>query len=590
MDIHAVLSQTKLFSCIPPEVMTELAARAHIVEIKSGGTLFESGGPSDGIYVVVTGRLRVILPNGVVAGEIVRHEPIGEIGLLSGEPRSATIYAMRDSILIKFDREELLGFAMQHPAALVEMTRVIVTRLRQTQRAKMLEDTRNVHNFAVIAASDNIDSKAFAQALADALAMHSGTVLVNESFVDAELGQGTAQKHFTDGEINARVMTLLSAIEDEHRYLVYDAGREAGAWARRCMRQADRVIVIANSTSLPLTTPMLESLRTSGIRAPIDLVLLRPEGVSAGDVHAWRERVGAIAHYFVRPQNQGDWASLARQLAGRGVGLVLGGGGSRGFAHIGLLRALQELRIPVDVVGGASMGAFLSALVASGYDYNEITHITRETFVRHNYLNDYMFPTIALIRGRKFAQRLKQIFEERQIEQLRMPFFCVSTNLTRGAPMVHDQGPLYMWLAASMSVPGVAPPVVYKEELLVDGAVINSLPTDIMQNMRRGPIIASDVSTEGYLRAPGVEGPDPEGLLRWTSPGERPTLFSILFRTASITSESGVIARAARADLYLRMPVNGIALFDWKKIDEVIERGYRHALEKLTPVRDALLM
>lgn len=589
MDVHAVLSQTRLFSRIPADAMNELAARAEIVELKSGGTLFEAGGPSDGIYVVATGRLRVVLPNGVVAGEVVRYEPIGEMGLLSGEPRSATIYAVRDSILLKFNREELLKLSIAHPEALMEMTRVIVTRLRQNQRVKALEDTRNVHNYAIIPASDSVDVQVFAKSFADALAFHDSTLVVDEAFVDTRLGQGSAEKHFTDGEVNARVTTLLNTIEDEHHYLVFAAGQEAGAWARRCMRQADRVIVVAHSGSAPLTNAMLESLRTSGIRAPIDLVLLRPEGTSAGEVFAWRERVGAAAHYFLRTQNSDDWASLARQLTGRGVGLVLGGGGSRGFAHIGLVRALRELRIPVDLVGGSSMGAFLSALLASGYDYQQMTQIARETFVKHNYLNDYMFPTIALIRGRKFVQRLHQVFEEQQIEQLRTPYFCVSTNLTRGAAMVHDRGLLYLWLAASMSVPGVAPPVVYKGELLADGAVINSLPTDVMQNLRRGPIIASDVSTEGYLSAPGIEGPDPEALTHWSGSGEKPTLFSILFRTASITSESGVIARAARADLYLRMPVTGVGLFEWKKIDELIERGYRHALEKLGPVRDALL-
>jgi predicted acylesterase/phospholipase RssA/CRP-like cAMP-binding protein len=589
MDVHAVLSQTRLFSRIPEEAMNELAARAEIVEIKSGGTLFEVGGPSDGIYVVATGRLRVVLPNGIVAGEVVRYEPIGEIGLLSGEPRSATIYAVRDSILLKFDREELLKLAIAHPEALVEMTRVIVTRLRQNQRAKALEDTRNVHNYAIIPAGEGVDSLAFAKSFADALSIHDATLVVDEAFVDTQLGPGSAQKHFTDVEDNSRVTTLLNTIEDEHRYLVFASGPQAGAWARRCMRQADHVIVVAHTGAVPAANAMLDSLRTSGIRAPIDLVLLRPQGVSADDVFAWRECVGAAGHYFLRPQNADDWASLARQLTGRGVGLVLGGGGSRGFAHIGLVRALRELRIPVDLVGGSSMGAFLSALLASGYDHLEMTQIARDTFVKHNYLNDYMFPTIALIRGRKFVQRLHQVFEERQIEQLRTPYFCVSTNLTRGATMVHDRGPLYLWLAASMSVPGVAPPIVYKGELLADGAVINSLPTDVMQNLRRGPIIASDVSTEGYLSAPGIEGPDTEALTRWTGSGERPTLFSILFRTASITSESGVIARAARADLYLRMPVTGIGLFEWKKIDELIERGYRHALEKLAPVRDALL-
>lgn len=589
MDILAVLSQTRLFSHIPADVMAHMAARAKIVEIKSGGTLFEAGGPSDGIYVVVTGRLRVVLPNGVVAGEVVRHEPIGEIGLLFGEPRSASIYAVRDSILLKFDREELLKIAMEHPEAMIEMTRVIVTRLRQNQRAKALEDTRNIHSYAIIPANESVDAQAFAKSFADALSLHDSTIVVNEAFVDERLGQGYAQKHFTDSEDNAVVMTLLNAVEDEHHYLVYPAGREAGAWARRCMRQADRVIVVAHSNSLPLASPMLDSLRTSGIRASVDLVLLRPEGAAAGDVFAWRELVGAASHYFLRQQNPDDWGSLARQLTGRGVGLVLGGGGARGFAHIGLIKALHELRIPVDLVGGASMGALLSAMVASGYDPVQMTQIARETFVKQNYLNDFMFPTIALIRGRKFSHRLHQIFEEKQIEQLRTTFFCVSTNLTRGCTMVHDRGPLYLWLGASMAVPGVAPPLVYRGELLADGAVINSLPTDIMQNMQRGPIIASDVSTEGYLSAPGIDGPDPEALLNWSGKSERPTLFSILFRTASITSESGIVARAARADLYLRMPVTGVGMFDWKKIDELIERGYHHALEKLGPVRDALL-
>ena len=281
--------------------------------------------------------------------------------------------------------------------------------------------------------------------------------------------------------------------------------------------------------------------------------------------------------------------SLVRQLTGRAIGLVLGGGGARGFAHLGLMRALEELRIPVDVTGGSSMGAFISALLACGYSSHEMLHLLRETFVTHNYLNDYMFPRIALIRGRKFLRRLRDIFGEQKIEHLRKPWFCVSTNLTRGTAVVHDQGPLEIWLAASMTVPGIAPPLVYKGELLADGAVVNSLPTDVMQGLERGPIIASDVSTEGDIRATGMEGPDPEGLLNWTGPGEPPNLRDILFRTATLTSESGVRRRAASADLYLRMPVGGIGMFEWKRVEEIVERGYQFAKEKLTAAQDLLL-
>src|SRR3546814_17102732 len=85
----------------------------------------------------------------------------------------------------------------------------------------------------------------------------------------------------------------------------------------------------------------------------------------------------------------------------RGVGLVLGGGGARGFAHIGLLQALHDLRIPIDVVGGSSMGAFFGALMSFGHSLPEIRRLARETFVDHNYLNDYVLPKVSLIRGRK---------------------------------------------------------------------------------------------------------------------------------------------------------------------------------------------
>ncbi|MFX5839433.1 patatin-like phospholipase family protein, partial [Acinetobacter baumannii] len=125
---------------------------------------------------------------------------------------------------------------------------------------------------------------------------------------------------------------------------------------------------------------------------------------------------------------------------------VLGGGGARGFAHIGLIRALEQLQIPVDVVGGTSMGAFISALLACGFDSVEMEHIAHETFVARNYLNDYTMPKVSLIRGERFHARLQAIFGARRIEELRRTYYCISTNLTTGLPMVHDRGNLASWV------------------------------------------------------------------------------------------------------------------------------------------------
>jgi NTE family protein len=236
------------------------------------------------------------------------------------------------------------------------------------------------------------------------------------------------------------------------------------------------------------------------------------------------------------------------------------------------------------------MGAFVASLSACGYKAKDMLRIARESFVERNVLNDYLFPSVSLIRGRKFLRRLHDIYEDRRIEELRTPFYCVSTNLTRGTAVIHDRGPLGIWIGTSMCIPGVAPPVAFQGDLLVDGAVVNSLPTDIMQALQRGPIMASDVSTEGAVGAPGIEGPDPEGVLSWNIGGrKRPSLFSILFRTATLTSESGVSQRASRADLYLRMPVNGVGVFDWKKLEDTAARGYHYAMERLPDFRSHVL-
>ncbi len=588
MELRSVLAESTLFADLAPLALDVLAGIATPLHLNSGDRLFAEGDSAEHLYIVATGRLRVTAGDTVI-GYAGRLEPVGEIGLLSSEPRIASVHAIRDSLLIQIRCDLLLQFLIANPTALLAMTRVLITRLRENQRQIKLTSARSAHTFAVIAASPEIDAAGVARELHNRLAAQQGCRLLDAAGVDRELGEGMAQSLSTDNADNTRLMEWLNRLERDHHFLIYSAGAEPDLWARRCIRQADRVLLLADAAAVPVATPMIDALRRSGILATIELVLLRPGDAEGGDVLAWKAQIGAGAHHFLRPGNGADLDRLVRMLTGRAVGLVLGGGGARGFAHLGLIRALEELHIPVDVAGGSSMGAFISALVACGYDSHEMLPLLRETFVTHNYLNDYMFPRVSLIRGRKFMRRLRQVFNERKIEHLRMTWFCVSTNLTRGTAMVHDHGPLEMWLAASMTVPGIAPPVVYKGELLADGAVVNSLPTDVMQGLERGPIVASDVSTEGDIRAPGIEGPDPEGLLTWTGEGEPPNLRDILFRTATLTSESGVQRRAARADLYLRMPVGGIGMFEWKRIEEVIERGYQYSKGKLADAKSALL-
>ncbi len=582
MDFLPILSQCRLFAGLTPPALARLQTLCTVQELRGGEMLFNVGKPAEYLYIVALGRLRAILPDGTVAGDITRLEPVGEIGLLSGESHGADVHALRDTLLLRIARDDLLDFVVTYPVALLEMTRVIVHRMRRNQRQALLDTARHAQSMAIMPAHAGIDIADVTHRMQRALEA-SGTPVqcLDVERVEAAMGKGAAEKLLVDPQAHQQLMNWLDEHERSDTNLLYCAGTDNTPWAECCMRQCDRVLVVVDCSQPPADSAMLDTLRRLQLRVPVNLVLLRPDQAAAGDVAGWRKQVGATTHHFVRPDSAGDYNGLARQLTGRGLGLVLSGGGSRGFAHIGLMRALEELNIPIDVAGGTSMGAFFSSLLACGFSSREMTEIARETFVTHNYLNDYVLPRVSLIRGRKFLNRLHTIFGERRIEELRIPYFCVSTNLTQARTMVHDSGPLSTWVGTSMAIPGVAPPMVYQGDLLVDGAVTNSLPTDVMQALGRGPIIASDVSTEGGLKAPGIEGPDPEALLRRDGNRAQVSLIDILFGGMALTSESGVKLRASRADLYLRMPVAGIALFAWKRLDEIAERGYEHAMQKL---------
>jgi NTE family protein len=270
------------------------------------------------------------------------------------------------------------------------------------------------------------------------------------------------------------------------------------------------------------------------------------------------------------------------------MGLVFGGGGARGFAHLGLIRALRDRGIAVDLTGGSSMGAFISALVASGFSIDDMVRITRDVFVKRNYLNDYSFSGFSLIAGRRFRGKLFEIFGRTRVENLPIPYFCVSTNLTRGAQVIHDRGGLGDWVATSMTVPGIGPPVVLNGDLLVDGGLLNNVPSDVMQSMGRGIVVASDVSSEVELRVEGVDSKDPLELLTVKAMAKSLNMAKILFRTATMVDQEQLRLRKATADLYLRMPVQRTGMFDWKAMDSLVEQGYQHAIGALAGIDDLL--
>jgi NTE family protein len=354
-------------------------------------------------------------------------------------------------------------------------------------------------------------------------------------------------------------------------YVVYVADPSASGWTRQCCRQADVILLLApaGGSPKPWAGGVAEAALARGAR--VELALLHDQRLEAGAATRWLKSTPSVLHHHI--VDAADLGRLARLLTRRGVGLVLSGGGARGFAHLGVIRALREARVPIDFVGGSSIGSIIAAGVAVGWSDEEMRMRYRRSFVDTNPVNDYTFPFVALTRGRKVSRLLHREYGDVLIEDLQRPFFCVSANLTTGRALEHRDGGLADALRASVAIPGVMPPVYRGTDVLVDGAAINNLPVDIMQSHAPGLVIGSDVGADRF--ALGRHGQ------------RRINIFQILMHSGMINSASSAAVQRELADVLLKPPLANVDLLNWRAFDRAIQAGYdyaRAALETLPAI------
>jgi predicted acylesterase/phospholipase RssA/CRP-like cAMP-binding protein len=588
----AALRESFVFGAADDAALEELATATETVSLPGGRTLIRQGDTDDCLYILVQGRLRAFVEHPgmepAVVGEIARGESVGEMALLTGGRRTATVRAARDSQLLRLSKSSFDRLIERSPRAAIQLARLLVNRLTQTLHTGRV--TRAPASVAVLPATTKDAAEAqFARTLATTLAAVGRSLHLDARTVEATLGPDVAHAD-VDAPGNARIAGWLNELEAAHAFVVYEADAALTGWTRRCLRQADRVVVVARAgTDAHLADAEQAFWQVPPLERPdAELVLLHEAGaVSAGPAAPWlAEPRRFTLHHHVRIGVRTDVDRVGRLLAGRAVGVALGGGGARAFAHIGVIQALNEARIPIDIVGGTSMGAVMAAQVAAGWDTRTMLERTRRRFVKSGSLFDYTVPLMSLIAGQRFVRLLSAMFGTQRIEDLWLKYFCVSTNLTRARMVVHETGPLARWLCASISVPGLAPPVFQSGDLLVDGSLLDTVPANILRRHRRGPVIAVDVTAPVDLAVdPAYEQNPSTWDIVWNrlnpfATRRLPTIYRIILRSTMLSSEVERIR--ADADVYIHPPVEGFDLLDWKAIDRIVDLGYRAASDRLS--------
>jgi NTE family protein len=584
------LRRSNLFASLPEDVLAALEAQLTQFTLMSGELLFREGDPSDSLYIVISGRLRVVSHAANdqaqrVVAELGHGEIVGEMGLVCDEPRSASVVAIRDTNLAKLTKAGLNRLTSCVQPIYSTIIRQLAYRLRnETAGIRIRKPTPRC--LAVVGLSRDVPIGIFTDCLTNELSKMGSILRLNSERVDSLFGtRGAAQSNRGD-EIQARFVDWLSGQEARYSKLLYETDAFNSEWTARCLRQADLILFVARAgedyTEASSRAADLWRIGNTS-KKPRILVIVHDNGDNPPSrTRQWTLRIPAVRHFHIRMNTERDFARLARYLSDQSVGLALGGGFARGMGHIGVIRAMRELDIPIDMVGGTSMGAIVAGQCALEWDYQKML----ESTCRHStesMARDYTLPIVSFLTGRKISRALTAFAGNIDIEDMWLPYFCVSANLTRAERKIHSSGSAALGIIASSRAPGIFPPVTWDNELLVDGGLVDVVPSDVTRDfVGQGTVISVDVSPPieyGNVDF-GLSFSGWEGLRRRLfSKAERvPGLLELLMRTLEFGRTPAARLRHL-ADAYLTLPLGKFRYGDYRRGPEIAEIGYRFATE-----------
>jgi predicted acylesterase/phospholipase RssA/CRP-like cAMP-binding protein len=592
--LRSAILDEHLLGPLSEQLRHDLAGALVPVLLHGGEPLFLEGDELDGFYLIIDGRLRVVGRNGegqeTTIAELGRGEPVGEMALFTGGRRTASVWAIRDTRLGHLSPDAFTHLLERHPGELIRLLGGrLAHRLQLANRGRTAESTA-LHSLAVVPAHRGAPTHGLCHGLAQALGQFGSVRVISSAWLGAQLGDRDLAHTPLTGN-SPRITDILAKLEHHHDFLIFETDDQTTPWTELCLRQCDQILIAGEASADPRpgeTESRLLANFSAHTSKNASLVLIHPDGTAPHSTRAWLRLRNIQRTYHVRGDSPADIARLARMLTNRACGLALGGGFARGLAHLGVLQAFEASGISVDAIGGSSMGAVVGGLWAQGWSVEKIIHEVRSGCLEAT--RNFTFPFTSFHRGGKFSKLIASFFADRQIEDLPIPYFCVSANLNRAQVKMHTEGELTRAVLASTRAPGVFPPIVYDGELHVDGGVINNVPVDLMKPfVHDGVVIGVDISPPHEISDCDDYGYDVSG---WNALRSRfgifgvkrnyyPSILLVLMRTLEFGGIAFKSTRNQLADIYLQPPMLGFKRTDWHLAEKIVEVSREHALEQI---------
>jgi len=586
---------TQVFGETDENLFDSIENEIEWIDLHGGQILFKQGDKSDSLYITMSGRLGAYASGAGGTknrlGDIMRGETVGELALFTGEPRSADVLAERDSSLVRISEPLFRKIIASSAQFAINVTKLIINRNNNNNHKK---DHHPPVNICLLPAHSTIDANLWANRLAQSISAFGSVLVVSSYVVDKHFMQpGISQAQNPADEAFKKVAHWLDEQEAEHKFLIFVADNKNNYWTSKCKRQADQIVLLADAQqSTDITDIEKDGVASNTAKSVIALIHPKDFHLPENTINWIEKRPWLKTHYHLRRGNLHDLQRLGRIISGNAIGLVLAGGGAKGFAHIGVYLALMEENIPIDLVGGTSIGATVAAAISLDKPINLKKHMRKAAFT--NPTKDFAaWPMVSLMTGKRVKFMIENAIydftgkRDVQMEDSWISNFIISSNFTQARQEIHAHGSLKNNLLASIAIPGLFPPIVKGNDLLIDGGTFNNFPVDVMANMGASKIIGCDfVSKKEYkLEFDQVPGTLTLFLEKFKKKKNRkyrlPSLTNILLNTTILYSSSKRNEAIAQLDLHFNLDLKGVGMTSWKAFDKIVEQGYNQAKETL---------
>lgn len=500
MPENNLFDELHIFAGLDAETRASINEEFTPLSVKRGEVLIRQGDEADALFITVSGRFSVHLdgvPEPIT--EIGPGQPIGELAFLGKGVRTATVIALRDSLVLKLGNEEFEHLMTRSPSLWRPITVSLAQRIADHNKLRSTPPDTTARTLTIIRAGQSEIPPSFIASFADLLASVPGADGETRRKV-VTIDSTKAVSHLPNASSfdSATEIAFLNQLELKSDFVVYIADNTLTKWSDKAIRQADMVLAVGVHTDCPqindLEQRTAELLPASAVR----LALLHPRRQTINGTKQWLAQRKIKMHHHIAMDTPDDLSRLIRFIKGTALGLVASGGGALCSAQTGLYQALREIGISFDMVGGTSGGAAISGAIALGLSPQEIDDGIHEMFVKHPALRRLTVPRYSLIDHTLLDKLLATHYGETDIEDLWIPCFAASANLSNYRLQIHQRGSLWKAVRASTAIPAVLPPFYTAEgEMLVDGCVQDNVPIQTMHEQKRGPnIIMSFAQSE----------------------------------------------------------------------------------------------